>query len=85
MYIIEVRALVKKHQVSIILLFLAVISFVMKFIVAEKYEIYCDIAAFALPMVATLIEIALSIKADNENESRDRLIEDLEDCLTWKN
>ena len=53
---------------TITLLFIAVIVFALRFFVAENHQDYCDIVAFALPMLAALMEIYLSEKNNSEAE-----------------
>ena len=58
----------KNHIISIILLLLAAVAFVFRFLLKEKWQIYCDIIAFVLPTVAALVEIYLSEKRGKETE-----------------
>ena len=50
----------KSHIVTIILLLLAVLAFVMRFVVANQYIGCCDILAFAFPTIAAIMEIFIS-------------------------
>lgn len=50
----------KSHSITIFLLLLAVVAFVMRFLVASRFIIICDILAFALPTFAAIIEIFIS-------------------------
>lgn len=58
----------RNHIMTITLLFIAVIVFALRFFVAENHQDYCDIVAFALPMLAALMEIYLSEKNNSEAE-----------------
>lgn len=60
---------------TITLLFIAVIVFALRFFVAENHQDYCDIVAFALPMLAALMEIYLSEKNNSEAEKRIKELE----------
>lgn len=66
----------KNHIISIILLLLAAVAFVFRFLVEERVQIYCDIAAFALPTVATLVEIYLSEKRGKKTEDEMKRIKE---------
>ena len=50
----------KKHLLTVILLSLAVVAFVLRFFVVDKWENCCDIIAFALSSIAALVEIILT-------------------------
>lgn len=54
----------KSHIVTIILLLLAVLAFVMRFIVASQFIVCCDILAFSFPTIAAIIEIFISDRGD---------------------
>lgn len=58
------------HIVTIILLLLAALSFGIRFFVKEGVQIYCDIAAFALPTVAAIVEIVVSERNGKETEKQ---------------
>ena len=59
----------KRHLLTIILLLLAAIAFVMRFSVVVKWQVCCDLIAFALPTLAALVEIFISEKSGREIES----------------
>lgn len=59
----------KNHIITLILLLLAVFAFVLRFFLEEKYILYCDVAAFALPTLAAIVEIVVSEKGNKELES----------------
>ncbi|SDG63369.1 hypothetical protein SAMN04487901_106138 [Prevotella communis] len=59
-----------RHIVTIILLLAAAVAFVLRFLVADKWQDSCDIAAFALPTVAALVEIFLAEKNSKETEKQ---------------
>lgn len=65
----------RNHIMTITLLFIAVIVFALRFFVAENHQDYCDIVAFALPMLAALMEIYLSEKNNSEAEKRIKELE----------
>ena len=56
-------SLMKTHLVTIILLILAVLAFGLRFFVGDSNVVVCDIAAFALPTLAAIVEIVLSEKS----------------------
>jgi hypothetical protein len=55
--------LMKTHLVTIILLILAALAFGLRFFVGDSSVVVCDIAAFALPTFAAIVEIVLSEKS----------------------
>ena len=63
------------HILTIIFLLFAIVAFILQFYVVMS-RVYCEIAAFALPMLAALMEIHLSEKSNREAEKR---IEELEE------
>ncbi len=65
----------KNHKSSIILLLLAAVAFAFRFFLEENHQDYCDIVAFALPMLAALMEIYLSEKNNSEAEKRIKELE----------
>ena len=68
----------KNHIVTIILLLLAVAFFVLRFLWDGSLQIYCDIAAFALPTLAAVVEIVVS------ERSSQRMEEELKKRAIWK-
>lgn len=60
----------RRHIKTIILLLAAAVAFVLRFLVADKWQDFCDIAAFALPTVAALVEIFLAEKNSKETEKQ---------------
>lgn len=60
----------RNHIITILLLFIAVIAFTMRFYMAEKWQNYCDIAAFVLPTIAALVEIVVSEKNGRATEEK---------------
>ncbi len=66
----------KNHITTIILLLLAVVAFALRFFVADNYQNCYDIIAFALPMLAALMEIYLSEKSNKEAEMRIKELEE---------
>ena len=53
----------KNHLVTIILLILAALAFGLSFFVGDNKVVVCDIAAFALPTLAAIVEILISEKS----------------------
>lgn len=49
---------------------MAALAFVLRFLVAENWQDSCDIAAFALPTLAALVEIFLAEKSSKETEKQ---------------
>ena len=77
----------RKHIVTIIFLLVAAVTFVLRFIVEEQWQDYCDIFAFALPTTAALIEVYLAMRTDKDNEIRDTVLNDLQEhdkCHYWR-
>lgn len=64
------------HFIPILFLLLAAMAFALRFFVAYNYQNYCDIVAFALPMLAALMEIYLSEKSNKEAEMRIKELEE---------
>ena len=60
----------RKHVVTIFLLLVAAVAFVSRSLVADKWQDYCDIAAFALPTLAAFVEMFLAEKASKETEKQ---------------
>lgn len=50
----------KSHILTIVLLLFAAVAFGLRFILNPNYSSYCDIAAFALPSLAAIVEIIIS-------------------------
>lgn len=67
---------VRNHIITIILLTIAVIAFASQFYVTEKWQNYCDIAAFALPTIAALVEIVVSEKNYKATEKKIKKLKD---------
>jgi hypothetical protein len=57
-------------------LVVAVVAFGMRFFAEEKWQDCCDIAAFALPTVAALVEIFIS---ERSGKATDEKIQKLKD------
>ena len=68
----------KNHIATIILLLLAALAFALRFFAKDDLQIYCDIAAFALPTVAAIVEIVLS------EQSRNKLKEEINKRAIWE-
>ena len=66
----------KRHAFSFIPLFLAIMAFVLQFLMGDKFQIYCESVAFFLSTLAAVIEIILS---ENSARTTDRKIKKLED------
>ena len=66
----------RNHIIIIILLLFAVIAFGMRFCVAERWQNYCDIAAFVLPTIAALVEIVVSEKSSKVTEEKIKKLKD---------
>lgn len=64
----------KNHLISILLLFLAAVAFVMRFILSENCHVYCDIIAYILPTLVAIMEMVIaerdSSKVDEELKKR---------------
>lgn len=60
----------KNHILTIILLILAGVAFALPFFVSEGWQNYCDIAAFALPTLAAVVEIIVSERSGKETEKQ---------------
>ncbi len=66
----------KRHKWTIILLLLAVVSFVLQFLTPKTFHIYCDFVAFLLPTIAALVEMALSERSEKATESEIKRLKD---------
>ena len=60
----------KNHIFTIILLILAGVVFALRFFVSEDWLNYCDVAAFALPTLAAVVEIIVSERSGKETEKQ---------------
>lgn len=60
----------KNHIVTIILLLLAAVAFTLRFFVNTGTQLYCDIAAFALPTFAAMVEIVVAELSGKETEKQ---------------
>ena len=60
----------KNHILTIILLILAGVAFALRFFVSEDWLNYCDVAAFALPTLAAVVEIIVSGRSGKETEKQ---------------
>ena len=60
----------KNHILTIILLILAGVAFALRFFVSEDWLNYCDVAAFALPTLAAVVEIIVSERSGKETEKQ---------------
>lgn len=60
----------KNHIFTIILLILAGVAFALRFFVSEDWLNYCDVAAFALPTLAAVVEIIVSERNGKETEKQ---------------
>lgn len=60
----------KNHIFTIILLILAGVAFALRFFVSEDWLSYCDVAAFALPTLAAVVEIIVSERSGKETEKQ---------------
>lgn len=60
----------RNHIITIILLLIAVMSFLMRFFVDVEWQNYCDIASFVLPTFAALVEIVISEKNNRVTEEK---------------
>lgn len=58
----------KNHILTIILLLLAVVAFVLRFFLDDKYVLFCDILAFALPTLAAIAEIIIAERSGKKME-----------------
>lgn len=58
------------HVITIILLLIAAIAFILRYFEADEWQNYCDIVAFALPTIATLIEIVVSERSSKATEEK---------------
>lgn len=70
--------LMKTHLVTIILLILAALAFGLRFFVGDSSVVVCDIAAFALPTFAAIVEIVLSEKSGK------KIQEEISKRAIWK-
>jgi len=66
----------KNHLFTIILLAVAAVAFALRFFVNANSQIYCDIAAFALPTIAAIVEIVL---AEKSGKQMNKQIKELQD------
>ena len=60
----------KNHIFTIIILILAGVAFALRFFVSEDWLNYCDVAAFALPTLAAVVEIIVSERSGKETEKQ---------------
>lgn len=74
----------KKHFLTILLLVLATVAFVLYFCVNKENQIYFNTVSFLSPTVAALIEVALAIRTDKENELRDQKLESHDRLHHWR-
>lgn len=58
----------KNHILTIILLNLAVVAFALRFFVSACWQNCCDIAAFALPTLAAVVELIVSERFGKKTE-----------------
>lgn len=66
----------KNHIITIILLVVAVIAFVMHFLVKENVRVYFDVATFVFPTFAALVEIVVSEKKGKVTEAKIKKLKD---------
>jgi len=66
----------KNHLFTIILLMLAAVAFALRFIVNANYQIYCDIAAYALPTIAAIVEIVVTERSSKKTERQIKMLKD---------
>lgn len=66
----------KNHLVTIILLVIAAIMFALRFFVSDDCQTYCDVAAFALPTIAAIVEIVLAEKSGNQTKKQIKELQD---------
>lgn len=66
----------KNHLFTIILLVVAAVAFALRFFVSDDCQIYCDIAAFALPTIAAIVEIVVSERSGKETEKQIKKLKD---------
>jgi membrane protein YdbS with pleckstrin-like domain len=66
----------KNHITTIILLLLAAVAFALRFFVKAGLQLYCDIAAFALPTVAAIVEIVVTERSSKETEKQIKNLKD---------
>lgn len=66
----------KNHLFTIILLAVAAVAFTLRFFVREDCQTYCDIAAFALPTIAAIVEIVLAEKSGKHMEKEVKELQD---------
>lgn len=60
----------KNHIITIIILILAGVAFALRFFVSKDWLNYCDVAAFALPTLAAVVEIIVSERSGKETEKQ---------------
>ena len=68
----------KNHIFTIILLILAGVAFALRFFVSEDWLNYCDVAAFAFPTLAAIVEIIVS------ERSGKRIDEEIKKRPVWE-
>lgn len=66
----------RNHIITIILLLIAAIAFTLRYFVADKWQDYCDVAAFVLPTIAALVEIVVSEKSSKATEEKIKKLKD---------
>ena len=66
----------KNHIATIILLLFAAVAFAFRFFVKTGLLLYCDIAAFALPTVAAIVEIVVTERNGKETEKQIKKLKD---------
>lgn len=66
----------RNHIITIILLFIAVIAFILRFLIDEEKQNYFDIAAFVLSTCAALVEIVVSEKNSKVTEEKIKRLND---------
>lgn len=66
----------KNHFITILMLAVAAIVFVLRFFVKEDLKVYCDIAAFALPTIAAIFEIIVSVRTEKQTAKQIQKLKD---------
>lgn len=66
----------KNHIATIILLLLAAVAFALRFFVKTGLQLYCDIASFALPTFAAIVEIVVTERSGKETEKQIKKLKD---------
>lgn len=68
----------KNHIITILLLVIAALAFALRFFVQVKIQVYCDVAAFAFPTLAAIVEIIVS------ERSGKRIDEEIKKRPVWE-